>query len=64
MSNSIDGAVELNTEVSVLIPRREHRKRWHRLLHDNTAGRIADAVARVPHTNVTFVPYHFGEQGR
>jgi hypothetical protein len=48
------------TEVSVLVPRREYRARWHRLLHDRTAERIAKAVARLPHANVTFVPYHFG----
>ena len=48
------------TEVSVLVPRREYRAHWHRLLHDRTADRIARAVARLPHANVTFVPYHFG----
>lgn len=48
------------TEVSVLIPRREYRRGWHRLLHDATATRIAEAVSRLPHANVTFVPYHLG----
>jgi len=48
------------TEVSVLIPRREYRRFWHRFLHDRTSDDIAKAVARLPHANVTFVPYHFG----
>jgi len=46
------------TEVTVLIPRREYRSAWHRLLHDRTADAIAKAIADVPHANVTFVPYH------
>jgi amino acid transporter len=49
-----------NTEVSVLIPRREYRRFWHRLLHDRTADSIARAVGQLPHANVTFVPYHLG----
>ncbi|MCU0311323.1 MAG: APC family permease [Acidimicrobiales bacterium] len=46
------------TEVTVLIPRREYRSAWHRLLHDRTADSIAKALGDVPHANVTFVPYH------
>ncbi len=49
-----------DTEVTVLIPRLEHRRVWHRLLHDRTSDRIARAVSRLPHANVTFVPYHLG----
>ncbi|MCU1354532.1 MAG: nucleic acid binding OB-fold tRNA/helicase-type [Acidimicrobiales bacterium] len=49
------------TEVSVLIPRREYKRFWHRLLHDRTADQIAAAVSKLPHANVTFVPYHLGE---
>ncbi|MCC7077948.1 MAG: amino acid permease [Acidimicrobiia bacterium] len=47
------------TEVSILIPRREYARFWHRLLHDRTSDNIARAIARVPHANVTFVPFHF-----
>lgn len=47
-----------NTEVTILIPRREYRSAWHRLLHDHTADSIAKALSDVPHANVTFVPYH------
>jgi amino acid transporter len=46
------------TEVSVLIPRRIYRRAWHRLLHDRTADAIAEALAPLPHANVTIVPYH------
>ena len=49
-----------DTEVTVLIPRLEHRRVWHRLLHDRTSDVIARAVSRVPHANVTFVPFHLG----
>jgi hypothetical protein len=48
------------TEVSVLVPRREYRRFWHRLLHDRTAEAIAQVVVQLPHANVTFVPYHLG----
>ncbi|MDQ1375583.1 MAG: hypothetical protein QOJ09_2921, partial [Actinomycetota bacterium] len=49
-----------DTEVSVLVPRRIYRRVWHRLLHDRTANAIAGALSRLPHANVTFVPYHLG----
>src|SRR5437870_1575872 len=48
------------TEVSVLVPRRMYRRSWHKLLHDRTADSIARVVSRLPHANVTFVPYHLG----
>jgi len=50
------------TEVSVLLPRIEHARVWHRLLHDRTAGAIARALADFPHANVTFIPYHLGRR--
>ncbi|HZB71535.1 MAG TPA: APC family permease [Acidimicrobiales bacterium] len=52
--------VDGQTEVSVLIPRRIYRRAWHRLLHDRTADAIAEALAPLPHANVTVVPYHLG----
>jgi amino acid transporter len=48
------------TEVTVLVPRRQYRRLWHRLLHDRTGEAIAKALARVQHANVTFVPYQLG----
>ena len=53
-----DEAADGNTEVTVLLPRREFASAWHRLFHDRTADAIADALGKVPHANVTFVPYH------
>ena len=50
------------TEVSVLVPQRQYRRAWHSLLHDNTSSRIAEALATIPHANVTIVPYHLGSK--
>jgi amino acid transporter len=46
------------TEASVLVPRIQRNRLWHRLLHDRTADSIAQALADLPHCNVTIVPYH------
>jgi amino acid transporter len=50
------------TEVTVLIPRRQYRRFWHRLLHDRTSEAIAKALARVRHANVTIVPFQLGSE--
>ena len=50
------------TEVSVLLPRREYRRGWHRLLHDRTSDEIAATLSSLPHCNVTVVPYHLGRR--
>jgi amino acid transporter len=50
------------TEVTVLVTRRQYRRFWHRLLHDQTGEAIAKALARVQHANVTFVPYQLGAE--
>ena len=47
------------TEVSVLLPDRKFNGLWHRILHDRTADAIAEQVSRLPHANVTTVPFHF-----
>ena len=49
-----------DTEVTILLPRLEHDRGWHRLLHDRTARSIARALADVPHASVTLIPYHLG----
>ncbi|MFN8018639.1 MAG: APC family permease [Acidimicrobiales bacterium] len=56
-----DELADERTEVSVLVPRREYQHFWHRLLHDRTSDQLATALAQLPHANVTFVPYHFGD---
>jgi amino acid transporter len=50
------------TEVSVLLPERKYPGMWHRILHDQTADAIVRAVSRLPHANVTTVPFHFAER--
>ncbi len=47
------------TEVSVLLPDRKFRGLWHRILHDRTAEEIQEQVSRLPHANVTTVPFQF-----
>jgi hypothetical protein len=46
------------TEVSVLLPDRKYKGIWHRVLHDKTADAILREVSRLPHCNVTTVPFH------
>jgi amino acid transporter len=52
------------TEVSVLLPDRKYRGIWHRVLHDKTADAILDEVSRLPHANVTSVPFHLDSLAR
>jgi amino acid transporter len=52
---------DLDTEVTVLLPRREYTRLWHRLLHDRTADAISKALSTLPHCNVTIVPYHLAD---
>ena len=47
------------TEVSILLPDRRYRGLWHRLLHDRTAEAFLGDLARLPHANVTTVPFQF-----
>ncbi len=47
-----------DTEVTVLLPRREYSQFWHRFLHDRTADSIAETLSQLPHCNVTIVPFH------
>jgi hypothetical protein len=50
------------TEVSVLLPDRKFKGFWHRILHDRTAEAIERDVSKLPHANVTTVPFHFGQE--
>ena len=49
------------TEVSVLLPDRKYKGLWHRILHDRTSESIQSEVSRLPHANVTAVPFHFDD---
>jgi amino acid transporter len=52
-----------DTELTILIPRHEYTKVWHRLLHDRSSNSIVAAISDTPHCNVTIVPYHLGRGG-
>lgn len=45
------------TEVSMLLPRRSYGRAWRRVLHDQTADRVVDAVSQLSHVNATIVPF-------
>jgi amino acid transporter len=60
VADTVAARLDGQTEVTVLVPRREYRKGWHRLLHDHTAEELAAAVSQLPHASVTFVPYLLG----
>jgi amino acid transporter len=57
---AVDEVSDGRSELTVLIPRREYRRLWHRLLHDRTSDSMAKTLADIPHVNVTLVPYHLG----
>jgi len=54
---TVGAELDGDTEVTVLVPRRVYRRWWHRLFHDATAEQITLAVGRLPHANVTSVPF-------
>ena len=45
------------TEVSVLLPRRTYRGVLARVLHDQTADQMVEAVSQLPHVTATIVPF-------
>ena len=49
-----------DTELTVLVPRREYDKAWHRLLHDRSSTAISKALTHMPRCSVTIIPYHLG----
>ncbi len=57
---AIQTTADCDTELTILIPRREYTKVWHRLLHDRSSNAIVAVLDDIPHCNVTIVPYHLG----
>ena len=55
--------VDPDTEVTVVLPRRDFPKLRQRLLHDRTSRSIARALGRYEHVDVAVVPYYFGRHG-
>ncbi|MCW2497239.1 amino acid permease [Jatrophihabitans sp.] len=54
---ALDTVLHDRAEVTILLPRRTFKPLSRRLLHDQTADRIAEAVGRVPHVAATIVPF-------
>ncbi len=52
-----------DSEVCVLLPERKFNGAWHHILHDQTAESLSREISRLPHANVTIVPFHFDERG-
>ena len=52
-----------DSEVCVLLPERKFDGAWHRILHDQTAESLSREISRLPHANVTIVPFHFDDRG-
>jgi hypothetical protein len=50
-------------EVCVLLPERKFSGAWNRILHDGTAESLSREISRLPHANVTLVPFHFDDRG-
>jgi amino acid transporter len=50
-----------DSEVTVVMPRREYARRRQRLLHDRTSRKIARALGRYEHVDLAAVPYYFGK---
>ncbi|MFN2608230.1 MAG: hypothetical protein ABR511_10135 [Acidimicrobiales bacterium] len=51
-----EAAADGSTEVTVLIPRLEHRRAWHKLLHDRTSDAIARSVSPPRQRDVRALP--------
>jgi amino acid transporter len=51
-----------DAEVCVILPERKFNGAWHKILHDGTAESLSREISRLPHANVTIVPFHFDER--
>jgi amino acid transporter len=54
---ALGAVVGESAEVTILLPRRTFPRISQRLLHDRTADRIANAMAKIPHVSATIVPF-------
>ncbi len=53
-----------DSEVTVVMPRRDYAHFQQRIMHDRTSRRIARALARYEHVDLAAVPYYFGKHQR
>lgn len=56
--------VDHDSEVTVVMPRRDYATLRQRLLHDRTSRKIATALGRYEHVDIAVVPYYFGKRRR
>ncbi len=63
VEETIAERVRPDTEVSVLVPKRNFSKFWHRILHDRTALGVFRVLGEMDNVNVTIVPFHLGRRG-
>jgi amino acid transporter len=54
---AVDAAAPLDTECTIVLPRRSFPTRLERILHDRTADAIAEAVTLVPRATATVIPF-------
>jgi amino acid transporter len=56
--------VSHDSEVTVVMPRRDYATLRQRILHDRTSRKIAVALGRYEHVDIAVVPYYFGRRRR
>ncbi len=68
VARSLEGyVVELmgkQSEVTVVMPRRDYAQLRQRMLHDRTSRKIARALGRYEHVDISVVPFYFGKRRR
>jgi len=50
------------SEVTIVMPRRDYAQLRQRILHDRTSRKIARALGRYEHVDITVVPFYFGKR--
>jgi len=61
MATVASALADQQTEVCVLIPDRQYRGLWQRVLHDQTADKLVRDLSTLTHVNVTMVPFQLDE---
>ncbi|MEW6058783.1 MAG: APC family permease [Actinomycetota bacterium] len=49
-----------DAEITIVMPRRDYAALRQRILHDRTSRKIAQALGRYEHVDLTIVPFYFG----
>ena len=61
---AVEAARPVDTECTIVLPRRNFPTRLERVLHDRTADSIAEAVTLVPRVTATVIPFRFDPKKR